>query len=89
MSLGQIYANHGIKMASVRRVDERWRAEVRQKGKYASKSFSTRAAAKRWAAGVETETEQPAGTGSNSEFGATLRSWSELPVVALAAGPRS
>lgn len=42
-------------MASIRKVGEKWRVEVRRKGVYDSETFSTKAEATRW--GVEREAE--------------------------------
>lgn len=44
-------------MASIRKVGDRWRAEVRKRGVYASESFRTKAEASRWSLEQETEIE--------------------------------
>ena len=50
-------------MASIRKTGDRWRAEVRQVGKYHSKTFATKKDARAWAASVEARIERPTGTG--------------------------
>ena len=50
-------------MASIRKTGDRWRAEVRQAGKYHSKTFATKKDARAWAASVEAQIERPAGSG--------------------------
>lgn len=45
-------------MASIRKVGDSWRAEVRRRGVYASESFPTKAAANRWALEQENAIEE-------------------------------
>lgn len=46
-------------MASILKIGERWRAQIRKQGRSISKTFRTKAEAQTWAKTAETEIEQP------------------------------
>lgn len=49
--------SRGVRVAAIRKVGDRWRAEVRKRGVYASESFRTKAEATKWALEQESAIE--------------------------------
>ncbi|PPB79801.1 phage integrase family protein [Albidovulum inexpectatum] len=59
-------------MASIRRLGEKWRAEVYRKGQRKSKVFPTRREAREWAARVEFELDNPQEVAADATLGDLL-----------------
>ena len=65
-------------MASIRKVGDRWRAEVRQKGRYRSASFASKREARQWAAETEARIEDPTAVGPETVAHALRKYASEV-----------